>query len=101
MDKSMHRPGGAHRSQKVTAADIQGGRIRLPTGETKRLFPAERGHVDVEVRGESFECRWDPRLGPDKERSGVLGITRERAARLLAVGDVLDVAQVGGRVQLR
>src|SRR5690606_24847708 len=65
----------AYRTQRVTEADIGKGQIRIP-GSTKRLFPLERGTIEVELRGERFTCRWDPKYGPDKERSGVLGVGR-------------------------
>jgi hypothetical protein len=52
------------RTQIVTATDIAGGRIRVPSA-TKRLFPDQRAHVDVVLLGETVPgCRWDPRHGP-------------------------------------
>lgn len=36
--------------------------------------------------------RWDPRLGPDKERSGLLALGKGKLDELVAVGDVLTVS---------
>lgn len=60
-------------SQRVTKVDLANGRIRLPH-EAKVLFPAERSYVSIVLRGHPMEVRYDPRVGPDEERSAVLGI---------------------------
>lgn len=68
----------------VTAADIAGGRIRVGRPAKRELhFPAARQQLVVEVLGNSFEAQWDPRLGPDKERSGVIRIGRAEMRRLI------------------
>ena len=90
---------GVHRSQKVTAKDIDAGHVRVPA-RTKDLLPAERRDVVIVLRGRELGQRpWDPRNGPSP-RSGVLrvGIAAARAA--LTSGDVLVVAVVGGVVHL-
>lgn len=88
------------RTQRVTESDIRAGRIRIPSGPTKRLLPKERGVVEVELRGERFRARWDPRYGPDRERSGVLGVSHARLARLLRPDEVLSASLAGGVVRL-
>jgi hypothetical protein len=77
-----------HRTQRVTANDIQAGQI--PRGTTKTLFPADRQDVTLRIRGRTAACRWDPRYAPP-ERSGVIRIGRAAAHELLRPGDVLDV----------
>lgn len=90
----------AHRTQRVTEADMRGGQIRIPRGSTKRLFPIERANVELELRGEACSVRWNPRYGPDRERSGVLRVGAERLARLVRADEVLRVARVGGVLRL-
>ncbi len=68
-DKALKSPAVAE-SQRVTLTDIRAGRIRLPR-EAKRYFPAERDDVQVVLRGVQLDARYDPRTGPDKERSAV------------------------------
>ena len=66
-----------YRTQRVTAADINAGQIRIPsvnTAKTKSLFPSEPSTVTVVLRGHTLNCDWNPRMGPDRERSGVLRI---------------------------
>jgi len=81
-------------TQRITAADIKAGRIRVPAG-TKALFPQQPMNVDVRLRGERKSCTWNPRHGPDKARSGVLGIGKGLAKRV-AEGDRLGVTVAGG-----
>ena len=40
-------------------------------------------HPLVSVRGEMFTVPWDPRLGPDKERSGLIRVGKDNMVRLL------------------
>lgn len=77
-------------TQRITAGDIQRGIIRIP-GPAKVLLPLERGHVEIELRSERKSCRWDPRYGPDQERSGVLGIGTALMRRLVTEGERLRV----------
>ena len=79
-------------SQRVTAADLKAGRIRLPRG-TKRLFPAERTDVQMVLRGTRLTARYNPRLGPDQERSAVLGIGKAMLTRLVLKDEVLRVSR--------
>jgi hypothetical protein len=91
---------GGEGSQRVTARDVAAGQVRLPRA-AKRLFPAERAYLDVVVRGRELRARWDPRLGPDRERSGLLAFGRGNLTGVVDVGEVL-MARVGddGRVVL-
>ena len=61
-------------TQRVTAVDLANGRIRIPIGQ-KEPFPSERARVQVRIRGRDLgTVAWDPRMGPDRERSGVLQV---------------------------
>lgn len=88
------------RTQRITAKDISGGRIRVPR-ETKRLFPSERAQVRVDLLGHFLECRWDPKHGPDKERSGVVGVPRQLLASLVAPDEVLHVFVAADGVEIK
>lgn len=80
-------------TQPVTAADIAAGRIRIPRGKTKLLLPGDKARVEVRLVGQKLPgCRWDPRRGPDQERSGVIGIGRAAASELLVVGERLEAS---------
>jgi hypothetical protein len=64
---------GQGRTQPVTAADKRAGQIRIPvTGTTKNLFPSDKTDLDLRFKDRDVSVAWDPRLGPDKERSGVV-----------------------------
>jgi hypothetical protein len=64
---------GSYRTQRVTEADLRAGQIRIPISTpTKSLFPSEKVPLRVVLRGAALDARWDPRMGPDRERSGVL-----------------------------
>lgn len=86
-------------TQRVTAKDIAAGIVRVPRAG-KRLFPAEGCRVSLVLRGvELGDVRWDPRFGPDQERSGVIGIGTEVAAELVE-GDVLSITRIDAVVRL-
>ena len=60
------------RTQRITRVDLVQGRIRIPIKE-KAPFPGTKARVELTIRGVTFpDVAWDPRLGPDRERSGVL-----------------------------
>ena len=63
-------------TQRITARDIRTGQVRIPT-DAKNLFPLTLSRVEIDFLGHVRECRWDPRFGPDQERSGVIGVGRE------------------------
>jgi hypothetical protein len=85
-------------TQRVTAADLTGGRIRLPR-PSKALLPAKRGDVTVGLRGADLRARWDPRIGPP-ERSGVLAFGRGKLDGLVEVDEVLGLAAGDGAADL-
>jgi hypothetical protein len=87
-------PAGAP-TQRVTAKDLERGQVRIPASKsafTKSLFPAEKQKVIATVRGQRLEVSWDPRMGPDKERSGILRIGK-RLSELVTEDEVLVVTQ--------
>lgn len=77
-------------SQRVTKVDLANGRIRLPR-EAKALFPAGKSGVSIILRGQPMEVRYDPRVGPDQERSAVLGIGRGVLPTLVHEDEVLQL----------
>lgn len=77
-------------TQRITAKDIEAGRIRLPA-RSKYLLPRRRADVDVLLGARELPARWDPRTGPDRERSGVLAFGRGRLDGLVAPDEVLAV----------
>jgi hypothetical protein len=93
-------PANTGRSQRVTAADIEAGRIRIPQDGTKRLFPRVKPSVDLDLRGIPLVGRWDPRYGRDRDRSGVLAVGRERLRGYVSPDEVLRVTAAGGRIRL-
>lgn len=93
------RPKGAatgERTQRVTAADHRAGRIRLPRG-AKRFFPTEKGTLEIVLRGKRVKATYDPRVGPDRERSAVLRLGKRELVELVVEGEVLLVSRgLGG-----
>ncbi|MFZ5854566.1 MAG: hypothetical protein ACOYXS_08715 [Chloroflexota bacterium] len=87
-------------SQRVTKVDLANGRIRLPH-EAKALFLVQRTYVSVVLRGQPMTVRYDPRMGPDRERSAVLGIGRGVLSDLVGTDEVLEIsARPDGTVEL-
>lgn len=66
---------GVVTTQRVTAADLASGRIRLPRA-ARSFFPKVRTAILVILRGQHLKARYDPRRGPDRERSAVLNFER-------------------------
>ena len=98
---SPSRPEGTSRaapsrasSQRVTTKDLEAGRVRLPRA-AKRLFPSQRTYETVLVRGQELRARWDPRSGPDQERSGVLAFGKGALDDIVAIDEVLTVRRLG------
>ncbi len=90
---------GPAQTQQVTTGDLAAGIVRVPS-RSKLLFPAERALLTVALRGAFLQgVRWDPRFGPDRERSGVLGIGK-KAASQLSEGERLGIARIDGGVRL-
>jgi len=85
-----------NRTQRITVKDIENGRVRIPAigaAETKQLFPDVKAKVDVLLRGKSLSCSWNPNMGPDRERSGVLGVSRTTLQQLVRANEVLGVTR--------
>lgn len=97
------RTSGSGRTQRVTAADIRAGQIRIPAigrAITKSLFPAAKGLVDVALRGQALHASWDPRMGPDRERSGVLRVGSV-LRQLVGEDEELEVLAENGQIVIR
>jgi len=94
-----------YRTQRVTAADHEAGNIRIPlrsTASTKSLFPKEKATVRVVLKETPTICSWDPKLGPDRERSGRLRVGRQLLAELVGIDEVLHVSrELDGTIVLR
>lgn len=92
--------GGAavRETQPVTEKDIEKGIIRLPH-EAKEGLPKERSVVPIVLNGTRLDVPFDPRLGPDRERSGVLHIGKA-AASTLQPGERLSARLVSGELHL-
>jgi hypothetical protein len=86
-------------SQRVTLTDIRAGRIRFPRA-AKAYFPKERDDVQIVLRGVQLNARYDPRRGPDKERSAALRVQKANLEELVHADDVLSLSVVDGIVQL-
>lgn len=87
-------------TQRVTANDRSRGQIRFPRA-AKRFFPQEKAPVEVVLRGRRVKGRYDPRLGPDRERSAVLVLEKPLLDELVREGEVLQVSRgIGGVVRL-
>lgn len=83
-------PAGAYRTQRMTAKDIEAGQVRVPRA-AKQLLPNARCELTFRLRGRLMTARWDPRTGPDRERSGVLRLGRARLEDLVSEDEVLAV----------
>ncbi|MDQ2983477.1 MAG: hypothetical protein M3R70_06075 [Actinomycetota bacterium] len=92
-------PAGLTESQRVTRADVLAGRIRFPR-PAKGYFPTERCSVSVVLRGLQLDARYDPRTGPDKERSAVLLVGKSNLEKLVRAGEVLSISIADGIVRL-
>jgi TDG/mug DNA glycosylase family protein len=88
-------------SQRVTEADLEAGIIRLPRSAKALLPNATSEKVPITLRGTPLTASYDPKRGPDRERSGVLRIGRAALSRLVKSGERLRVSKgPNGRVQL-
>ena len=86
-------------SQRVTLADIRAGRIRFPRA-AKTYFPKERDNVQIVLRGVQFDARYDPRTGPDRERSAVLLVGKANLEELIQADETLSISLADGIVRL-
>lgn len=96
-ERSTRTPSEVERSQRVTAKDLEAGRVRLPR-QAKRFFPAQRATVEVILRGTRVDCRYDPGTGPDQERSAFLHVGKALLSRLVKANEVLRVSRARGGV---
>jgi len=90
--KSSSRSGC--QTQRITGADLAAGRIRIPsinTSSAKSLLPDQACEVTIVLRGRELRCAWDPRMGPDRQRSGVLKVGRA-LSEIVNENDILNVA---------
>jgi hypothetical protein len=87
------------RTQRITAIDIEHGRIRVPIRH-KSALPATRDSVRVAIKGRPpVQVAWDPRLGPDRERSGVLYMGASLRS-VVAPNEVLSISVADGVITL-
>lgn len=92
---------GVAETQRVTAKDIEAGRVRLPRA-AKRLLSAERCDIEVSFRGQRMRARWDPKTEGPKERSGVLAFGRGKLDGHVKADEVLELRhERSGELQLR
>jgi hypothetical protein len=97
--KALHHtssPQGADVAQdpvthRVTGKDIMAGLVRIPPA-TKELFPPVRGEFGVRVRGTLLTAHWDPRIGSERPRAGLLRFGRRRLEPLVGENDILAVS---------
>ena len=84
-------------SQPVTAGNLSRGRVRIGiASEGKKLLPAEKARVTIILRGRAVPgVLWDPRMGPDKERSGVLGVGKHSLVELVEADERLVLRKLG------
>ena len=79
-------------TQRITPNDLEHGQVRIPRA-TKVMFPDEPAPLDFVLRGQSLSAKWDPRLGPDQERSGVLRVGKATLEALVRPEEVLEVTR--------
>lgn len=87
----------SERSQRVTTHDLSRGQLRFPR-TAKRFFPSEPATLDVVLRGTRLTGTYDPRTGPDKERSAVLRIHRSTLSQLVNPNERLRITRAPGGV---
>jgi double-stranded uracil-DNA glycosylase len=79
-------------TQRITNNDLQQGQIRLKQ-PARRFFPAAKGQVEILLRGERMTADYNPRLGPDRPRSPVLRIGRQRLRDALRPNEQLHITR--------
>jgi ribonuclease VapC len=83
------------RTQPVTQADIDGGRIRIPSRKTNRaksLLPQRRTRIRIRLRTHEQESRYDPHYDSDRERSGIISVQHAALSRLIEPNERLSVS---------
>jgi len=84
------------RTQPITPNDITRRQIRLPK-VAKKFFPSRRCDVQVELKGELFRARYNPRIGPHKQWSATL-VFKANIARVVRADEVLAVGRGPGGI---
>jgi ribonuclease VapC len=83
-------------TQPVTQADIDGGRIRIPSrskSSAKSKLPQRRTYVRVRLCGRHEQrSRYDPHYDADRERSGVISVDRAALSLLVQPNKRLNVS---------
>lgn len=83
-------------TQPVTQADIDGGRIRIPsrnTNSAKSKLPQRRAYVQIRLCGRHEQrSRYDPHYDSDRERSGVISVDRAALSLLIQPNERLNVS---------
>ncbi|MBP2267038.1 hypothetical protein J3A64_002502 [Pseudarthrobacter sp. PvP004] len=87
----MHKP-----KQKVTASDIAHGRIRCGVHLKRLMPPVAVQTLPIVIRGQLLEADWNPRNGPDRDRSGVLSIGKARLDPLIAADEYVALELIRG-----
>jgi ribonuclease VapC len=85
------------RTQPVTQADIDGGRIRIPSRNTNRaksLLPQRRTRIRIRLRTHEQVSRYDPHYDSDRERSGIISVERAALSRLIQPNERLSVSRL-------
>lgn len=85
-------------TQRITEIDCANGRIRVPRS-AKKLFPSDKAQISIVLKSNPLSCVWDPRTGPDRERSGVISIGKENM-RSISIGSRLTITNEGNEVRL-
>lgn len=83
------------RTQRISRADIDGGRIRIPSRNTNRaksLLPRRRTRIRIRLRGHEQESRYDPHYDSDRERSGIISVDPAALSRLIQPNERLNVS---------
>jgi TDG/mug DNA glycosylase family protein len=79
-------------TQTVTPRDLERGQIRLKQ-PARRFFPSGKKQVEILLRGERIEARYDPKLGLDRPRSPLLRIDRRRLRNAVRPNEQLRVSR--------
>jgi hypothetical protein len=87
--------------QRVTATDIANGRVRCGVALKQLLPENSQKAMKVVIRGVILEGNWDPRNGPDRNRSGVLSVGRGTLQQLVVADDILSLEIIDGVPHLR
>lgn len=82
--------------QRITETDISEGRIRCGVA-LKRLLPQEpQLALKFALRGVALQANWNPRNGPDRNRSGVLVVGKAPLQQLVEADEVLALEVIEG-----